>query len=560
MNNTRRTAGILLLILSLLIVIGVVGTLVLTQHPFGIGFPGVPGVTPQPTLGPGSTITIDFAGRQNHDHPISSSILGIGGLGFTDSMSAPLRQAGFKVVRIGRTVENIFPTMASLTDPNQQDWSKFDPLVTTLASQGFQPLITLSYTPPWLQPQNQNPRLPNSCLTNGDNSPPSHILPTFMVNGVNQGPQMWGEVAAQFVAHMDHKFPNVKPLYEIWNEPNGFKYLCVDNKNPNAKQIRFDQYKQIYAAAGPLMRQQAARDGVSIKIGGPALANVKAFATEWIPGLVNDTAIAPYLDFISYHDYIAGQGKGSNVSVSGLNAVQDVNTGAASEYEYISSVVRSGKQPNAQSTPIYIDEYNAGNDRVGADVGSFRNSEQYGGLWNALFVADLLNTVVAPKTKYGPAQNLPEDLTYFTASNPPPGEFCLFGEYNSAMDCSYGADAKPYPAYYAYQLLGGTNYLDITNQGYVVSALTGNGLVVTGFFTKTKDNILIVNPTDRSFNQAVVAKNAGSIKSAASIYTLNQAHVQIGTQQVTLATTSDGVGANVSIPAFSVVALSLSMQ
>ena len=549
-----KVVGGLLVVLALLILIGTIvfATVLGTQQ-------GNQSNGANPTVQPGlaGNITVDFGSRQNHNHPISSNLFGIGGLGFNDTMAGPLHQAGFKVVRIGRDLETIFPTAASATDPAQQNWTKFDELMTILANQGFQPLITLSYTPPWLQPQNQTPPLPNPCLTNSQKVPSSHIKPTFIVNGVDEGPTKWGEIAAQVVAHIDQKFPTVKPLYEIWNEPNGTKYLCVADNDPNAKQIRLTQYKAIYAAAGPLMRQQAARDHVSIEIGGPALANIKVFATTWIPALVNDPTIAPYLDFISYHHYIGTKDK--DMVTGGLAAVQDISTGAASEYEYIASVVRAGRQPNARSTPIYIDEYNAGNDSSSGDVGSFRNSQKYGALWNTLFVADLLNTVIDTRSSHGAAQSLPTDLTYFTASNPPPGEFCMFGDYDGSMDCSYSANSKPYPAYYAYLLLGGSNYLDITNGGYVANSVSGSGqLVVSGFYTKAKDDILIVNPTGQNYSPTVLAQNPGSVKDTASLYILNEANLQISTQQITLSSGSNGYSVTVSVPAYSTVAIALS--
>jgi hypothetical protein len=51
-------------------------------------------------------------------------------------------------------MSQIFPTAASVNNPSQQNWSLFDTEMALAASYNMQPLISLEYTPTWLQRQN----------------------------------------------------------------------------------------------------------------------------------------------------------------------------------------------------------------------------------------------------------------------------------------------------------------------------------------------------------------------------------------------------------------------
>src|SRR5260370_7839443 len=124
----------------------------------------------------------------------------------------------------------------------------------------------------------------------------------YLVNGQDSGPQAWGKLAALIVVHVDQKFPQAHALYEIWNQPDGNQFLCMPKGDTNADADRVTAYKAIYAAAAPLMRQQANKDGVQIKIGGPALVYaLQNHLHMWLPALLNDPSIYPSFDFISYH-------------------------------------------------------------------------------------------------------------------------------------------------------------------------------------------------------------------------------------------------------------------
>ncbi|HET7641548.1 MAG TPA: hypothetical protein VFK47_22750, partial [Ktedonobacteraceae bacterium] len=351
---------------------------------------------------------------------------------------------------------------------------------------------------------------------------------------------------------MDQKFPSVHPYYEIWNEPDGTTFLCVAASDPNPDQTRLTEYKAIYAAAAPRMKQQAQQDHMLIRVGGPALAVPRTRASTWLPALLNDPSTAPYIDFISYHYYHAGQQGDTWDSL--LAQTQDSINGVAGVFEHVASIVRSGKQPNAQSTPIIIDEYNTNTHLPDC----CRNDRTFGPLWNALFVADLLNTVNATGSPYGPAQATVGGLAYFAVSEPPPGnEFCLFGVWNNAMDCATNGIVQPYPQYYAYRLLSDPHFLDITNHGYITAQplVKAAGLVVSAFYTNTRDDMLIVNVGGTAYSALTVGfKNPGLTQPGAFVYTLNSANPQIGTKALSLSAVIGGYVATINVPAYSTVA------
>lgn len=515
---------------------------------------GVGGQTPTAIAGNGhTTITVDFGGRQNHAHSIPTSFLGVGGLGLTSVINAAapyLPQASLRLTRFGGFMPDVFPTPASATNPALQSWNSVDESLSIIQQNQLQPIITLSFSPSWLQPQNQNPPQTNNCQSGATKVDPSHVKPTFMVNGQDVGDQQWGQLAAQVVAHIDKNFPNLHPLYEIWNEPDGVTYWCENSaaSATTAGSARLAEYKALYAAAAPLMKQQAQQDGTQIQIGGPALAFPSARASIWIPALVDDPTIAPYLDFISYHQYEEGKSWTQLVT-----RTQDPKVGYLAEFQLIASLVHAGHQPNAQSTPIYIDEYN-GND---CSPNFCRNDPTYAPLWNALFIADVLNSVTTAAPTRTAASSVPTGVVYFTWSSPP-DKFCMFGDLNANLDCTPGSNPQPYPQYYTYRLLGGSTFLDIADNAYAANSARAStkGVFVAAFYTQGHDAILIVNTTGQGFSTGnIVAKNAGESPSTAMFYTLDKTDPQIASQQVTMRQSNGVLKATVVIPAYSAVAL-----
>jgi Glycosyl hydrolases family 39 len=548
-------------IISIVVLILLIGSIALAVFHFSSSGPGgTPGGTA--TAGTGSQtpivggkvhITADFGGRQNHAHPIPSTFLGIGGLGLTNVINAAapyLPQASLRLTRFGGFMSTVFPTPTSASNPALQSWSSVDNSLSIIQQNHLQPIITLSFSPSWLQPQNQNPPQTNNCQTGPTKGDPSHVRPTFITNGQDVGSQKWGQLAAQVVAHIDTSFPGLHPLYEIWNEPDGTAYWCekYGDSTTTTGSERLAEYKALYAAAAPLMKQQAQQDGTQIQIGGPALAFPSARASVWIPALVDDPAIAPYLDFISYHQYEDGKSWTQLVA-----RTQDLKTGYLAQFQLIASLVHAGHQPNAQSTPIYVDEYN-GNDCAPHFC---RNDSTYAPLWNSLFIADLLNTVTVQAPNHSIASSIPTGAVYFTWSSPPE-QYCMFGELNANLDCTPGTNVQAYPQYYTYKLLGGPSFLNMADSGYVANSATTSirGVFAAAFFTRGHDAILIVNTTGRGFATGnILAKNPGESPSTAMFYTLNKDNPQIASQQISLHQSNGALTATVVIPAYSAVAI-----
>ncbi len=516
--------------------------------------------TPTPTIPASAQITSDFGSRLSTKYPISNQFLGMNAgnfLGTIDQASSYLHQANFQQIRMATDFPTIFPTPASATDPTQQSWFGFDQQLQRIIQQGFHPILTLAYSPTWMQPQNQNPAQPNYCLLSSDpraQTFPSHVKPAYMVNGVDKGIAKWALMAAQVVAHMDKTYPKLNPYYEIWNEPDGVRYMCTANNDPNPQNTKWTYYRPIYAAAAPQMKAQAQKDNMSIKVGGPALAYPRGHSKFWFPLFVNEPTIAPYIDFISYHQYSAAD-TWDGTKPALLTLMQVPPFSVANQYEYISSVIHAGKQPNAKTTPIYIDEFNTDDTATHC----CRYNATYGPLWTSLFVADMLNSVNDTGAQYGPALAVPSAILYYAQSSSTDG-FCLLGD-PIRMNCAVTSNMKPYPPYYALDLLCGSNYLGITNGGYVAGPATTNapGIVISDVYTSSKDDILIVNSSGHSYTQVTVfVQNPGSIQTTASLYTLNQANPTIGSQQVTLSSTGNGgYKVTISLPADSTVALSM---
>jgi Glycosyl hydrolases family 39 len=349
---------------------------------------------------------------------------------------------------------------------------------------------------------------------------------------------------------VDASFPGLVQDYEIWNEPNTGS-LCSSNKQAD--------YLTIYAAAAPLMKQQAAADGVSIRLGGPVTSYANVMFTQ---ALLANTSTAPYVDFVSYHQYLYGNTE-LDVQWDSYNLAQSIyqvtQGAAASNFNSISSILKSGKQPGGAQTPVFITEFNT-NWTFAPDC--CKNDPVYGPLWNALYISDLLNTV------YSGTQAVPARLVYFAANAYP--YFCLIGVPDQNSDClnSSGATLEPYPQYYTFQLLGSNNYLGLMNGGYMAASITPathqGGLVVTGFYNSTngspQDAIVIVNPTGTTYSQLpIVANNLGISSPQATLYQVVNG-ASINSSSVSLTQQGSGYTATIDVPPHSVQAISLKGQ
>ena len=468
-----------------------------------------------------SSVTADFASRAGTTAVVPAGMLGYGraeSLRTTDDRNL-LTQAGVTEARLAAQIGNVFATATP-------DWTKIDPIMTTIQASGQHAMLQLNQSPPWLQPAS------GTCAGN------VYAAPTDNAK--------WAQMAVQYVAHMDATFPGLVTDYEIWNEPNSTG-MCATN--------HLSSYLAIYAAAAPAMKNQAAADGKSIRIGGPVLSG---FDSNWITSLVTNATTAPYVDFVSYHQYFGGN-PDLNVKwdvstgiASLYDSTQDVSTGALGNYRRAQPLVAAGKQPNAAKTPIYLTEFNT-NWAFYQDC--CKNHPTYAPLFNALYIVDMLDSV------YNGLPQMPAKLYYFAGSAYP--YFCLVGVKDSNNDCLYSAGATPvpYPQYYAFDLLGSPSYLDLAAGGHMAASIStptgGGGIATSAFYTATQDSIVIVNPTSTSFPQLTVTfANPGFTSTQGSLYTV------VNGDQITSSTVSFSVqGANrtttIDVPPYSVQGITL---
>ncbi|HVJ08437.1 MAG TPA: choice-of-anchor D domain-containing protein [Acidisarcina sp.] len=468
-----------------------------------------------------SQIAVDFGSRTSTTYPVSADLFGYGRGESIHSASdrTLITQAGVTVARLYAQIPQVYATQI----PN---WTKIDPMIAAIQSAGQKAMLQMSGTPPWLQPS------PNPCGAGNSNVPPTNL-------------SQWAQIAASFVAHMDAKFPGIVQDYEIWNEPNAVG-LCSSS--------RLTTYMSIYAAAAPLMKQQAATDGQPIRIGGPAISG---FSPIWISTLVNTSTTAPYVDFVSYHQYIFGS---TNLEVqwdtytqdnSLYQQTQDPGNGALANYNKAYALVKAGKQPLGANTPLYLTEYNT-NWAFYKDC--CRNDPTYGPLWNALYITDLLNSASA-------GLPVPGKLVYFAGSGYP--YICLIGVPDQNSDCLYSALAvpQPYPQYYAYQLISSRNYLGLVDGGHMAKSIApptgGGGLAITAFYNASQDAVVITNPTPAAYSQITVSlQNLGFSSPHATLYQIVNGAL-INSSSLALSPQGTGYAVTISVPAYSVQGISV---
>jgi Glycosyl hydrolases family 39 len=275
------------------------------------------------------TITADFGYRSYATPAIPPGLLGINLVSLQDAgvLNAVVQQAGIVRTRKMAGIPGVYAT----TIPR---WNDFDwYIANVLKPQGVNILVVLTGTPTWLE----------ATYLCGTSAPPSSI-------------SRWAQIAASYVAHLDHTFPGLVTEYEIWNEPELQKSFCVGD---GTDATRLSTYLALYAAAAKAMRAQAAADGVSIKIGGPTISNL-TYAQEWIGTLLSNVSTAPNVDFVTYHQYLTGDRQiWSGMDWSMLYSfTQSTTRGEGYYYNQILNLVRNGSQPNRRSTPIYVTEYN----------------------------------------------------------------------------------------------------------------------------------------------------------------------------------------------------------
>jgi len=464
-------------------------------------------------------VTTNFASRSTTTtHAIPADMFGINIAALQDSNTlTSLGQAGFTESRKTANITQVYAT----TTP---EWGWFDFGVELAMNAGLHPVVSLFQTPKWLQPS------PNPCPAGyTDNAPPKDI-------------NEWAKIAAAYVQHADYKYPGVVRDYEIWNEPELQKSFCTA---ANTDASRLATYLSLYAAAASAMKAQAAHDGFTIHIGGPVVSNYN-LAKEWISALLSNSTTSPYVDFVSYHIYLTGASQiAAGMTWSQLYSY--TQSGEAYHYLQDLSAVNAGLQSNPTSTPIYVTEFN---DNWTFAKDCCRNDPAYGPLWNAAAVIDFLNTV------YAGANRMPAKLFYYAGSSYP--YFCLAGAWDANMDCN-PSTLTPYPQFYAYKLMASPSYLGLSGGGQMAASVSAqSGLLATAFFTSSQNSIVILNPTATAFSSVkVVANNSGYTTGVGRQFLLNKTNPQITTKSLTLTKITGGFQATVSVPAYSIVAVTI---
>lgn len=468
-----------------------------------------------PSAARAQSVTADFAGRSGNTPVVPAGLFAVGGTGSTVQNSSAinlLTTAGLDRTRFWVSLQQVFAT----STPN---FNYLDSNLTRMQAAGLHPLAVIYETP--------------ASLGSTACSAPSN-------------PAAWGKLAAAVVAHVDQKFPGLMRDYEIWNEPELPTSLCVSDAT-----ARLNAYVAMFAAAGSAMHAQATLDGQTIRVGGPVISQL-SLAPTWLSTLLNNSAAAPNVDFVSFHLYITGLKNIQNGMTWAqlYGYTQSSTQGLAHYYQLIDSAVRAGHQPNAASTPIYLSEYN---DNWAYALDCCRNDPTYAPLWNSLAVADLLNTV------YTGAKAVPSQLSYFNSAGK---FFCILGNWDAAMDCDASA-LNPYPQFYAYKLFASPDYLDLQAGGHMAASVspasTTSGLTATAFYTEKADNVVVINPTATNYGTVAVAlNNSGLAGATAAAYLLNKSNGQITTESVTLTPVSGGYSAQLAVPAYSTLALSIS--
>jgi hypothetical protein len=480
-------------------------------------------------------VTVNFGSRSGSQVAIPAGILGTEYLESlpTNANRTTVVQGGFTAARYRLQVQTIFPTSA--TAPS---WGALNSDMAKFVAAGVHPLLEVENTPTFLQPS------PLRCKNAAETSVPTSF-------------SGWGQLAAQIVQHMDTTFPGLAQYYEIWNEPNTTA-LCSANQ--------LSDYLSIYAAAAPLMKSQNSQDIKAnptlpikpILTGGPATGGVT------FTSLLTDSSTAPYVDFYSYHYYLGSSttikdgmtwnGAGGTPSLLGMATNSSTGLQALFLRAY-KAVAASTLTPMAAKTPIFYDEYN---DNYTFVNDCCRNNPTYSPLFNGVAVAQVFNSV------YHGAATVPSRMIYYAAAQV---TFCILGVQDAAMDCTKaatGAQAQPYPQWYAYGLMFAPSYLDLQDGGHMASSVTlsssasSNGLIATAFYTAAADSVLIINPTASSYSGITLQiDNAGLSSPTSTLYTINGVNPHVSAWPATTIAASGGTQATFDLPAYSVLAISL---
>jgi len=488
--------------------------------------------SPTATIVVFSKVTVDFASRSTSLHAVPAHLFGAERM---DSLKTTadldlVKAAGINYARFYAQIPQVFQNGA-----NSPNWGYIDSPIRRISAGGVKIMLQMHQTPNWLLPSG------TPC---GSDVSPNDAMP----KDVNQ----WAQLAVKFVNHMEDTFPGVVTDYEIWNEPNTGA-LCV----PTADKLT--SYLKLYNAAAPLMIAAIKAHGSSARVGGPATAG---FQSTWVNAMLSDPIASQNIGFMAYHDYMfsnvqtGAQWDTYNGTISVYQRTQNTGAGPMATYQYASKIVAAGKQPQGRNLPIYNTEYDL---NWSFSKNCCQNDPIYSPVWNGMYVADVLNSIYGSNG----APNSIGHLVYFAAIAHP--YFCLVGQINANMDCTYPTlpqTPQPYPQYFLYQLLGSPTYLGLQNGGYMANSISpgtlGNGLVVTAFYTTNLDAIVLVNPTSNSLDDVTVTiNNTGLTSPSGTLYQIVNGQSILSSSLSLQSQGGTSYSTTVTIPAYTVKAISI---
>jgi hypothetical protein len=142
----------------------------------------------------------------------------------------------------------------------------------------------------------------------------------------------------------------------------------------------------------------------------------------------------------------------------------------------------------------------------------------------------------------------------------------LLGDIDANLDCAYtaGSNPSPYPQYYSYLLFGSSQYLGLGNGGNLAFSISmsAQGVLATGFYTSSGDDVALVNPTGTDVAQLPIRiDNSGFTTNVqATMFVLNDMNGQINSQPLTLTVSGSSYSTTVAVPAYSTVGILIQGQ
>ena len=373
--------------------------------------------------------------------------------------------------------------------------------------------------------------------------------------GVPSDVTMWGQFAAQVVHHIDQQtYFAIVEAYEIENEPD-IGGICWPSWYGEQQQLH--DYKLIYAAAAPQIKTQLSSDGKSALVGGPAIC-CQDKAAGWLytgygtePAFLQDAATASYVDFVSAHHF--GYGSSDGGQELGDEQGPRFRNFANDLYGYI----HAGLQPNASSTPLWINEYDTG---VGKVVVKSHNRPTdacrfaaCNGLFQGLFIADQIASVY--DSHHGMARTW---MYHIYTSN-----HCIFGTATVNTDNCVSSNFLPMPNYYAFKLINGTiaDGLDLGSGGNAIRQYSRgqpSDTVTAGWYNESGNHFFIVNPGANSYTIRFVFKNTGYVSwTGAGTHLWDSVHrpTAITDKSITMtkSNTSDWTTSAITVPPYSIL-------